>query len=256
MPSRAYIAHDRVVTAGRMYVQMALVGLLIAVAIYAGGMYAFCSHYIAKPVPEIVDGRLVITDESRKLPIRSLLKYYISANPQNYVNFHNTYSSRPASVPMETVEPELRVLLREERVPREIYQRAVHAVTQGRVDVLRRVVPVSLLFFPVFGVGYFFLFSWINKLTEKTEFVRGVDVIPFNEMKARLDSAIVKEKTKSPLRLGEVLLPKSVSRRHMLILGTSGTGKSVCLNRHIASLKGQGNKSIIYDVWLPMVMPV
>ena len=114
--------------------------------------------------------------------------------------------------------------------------------------VLRHVVPVSLLFFPIFGVGYFFLFSWINRLTEKTEFVRGVDVIPFNEMKARLDSAIVKEKTKSPLRLGEVLLPKSVSRRHMLILGTSGTGKSVCLNRHIASLKGQGNKSIIYDV--------
>jgi len=71
--------------------------------------------------------------------------------------------------------------------------------------------------------------------------------VPFARLKAALDDAIRREKTVSPLRLGETDLPDSVSRRHILVLGTSGTGKSACLNRHIASLRKQA-KSVIYDV--------
>ena len=104
------------------------------------------------------------------------------------------------------------------------------------------------IYFPVFGIGYFILFAWINKRTEKTQFVRGTDLIPFKDLKAKLDAAIGEEKTEAPLRLGEALLPDSVSRRHMLVLGTSGTGKSVSLNRHIASLRQKKGKCVIYDV--------
>jgi type IV secretory pathway TraG/TraD family ATPase VirD4 len=71
--------------------------------------------------------------------------------------------------------------------------------------------------------------------------------MPFPRLKAALDRAINKEEAKSPLRLGEVDLPDSVSRRHILVLGTSGTGKSVCLNHHIASLR-KCAKCVIYDV--------
>ena len=243
MPTRAYIAHDRVVTVGRMYLHMAFVGLLVAAAIYAGGMYAFFQYNLAEPVPALVNGKFTATDESPRLRARSLLKYYVSLNPQNYISFNRAQNWEP----QEMVEPELRVLLRSDKVTRETYRKAVILVTHGRAESLRWVFPLSLLWFPAFGIGYFALFSWINRLTEKTEFVRGTDMMPFARLKAALDQAISKENTKSPLRLGEVLLPESVSRRHMLVLGTSGTGKSVCLNRHIASLKSQG-KSIIYDV--------
>jgi hypothetical protein len=70
--------------------------------------------------------------------------------------------------------------------------------------------------------------------------------------------AIEKEKSQGaaakPLQLGEVLLPEEVSRRHIFVAGTSGTGKSVCLNQYIRSLvqlkafTSQPSKAVIYDV--------
>ncbi|MDR0841846.1 MAG: type IV secretion system DNA-binding domain-containing protein [Acidobacteriota bacterium] len=244
MSSHAYIAHDRIVTISRMYIQMAAVGLVIAVLVYAGAMSAFFSRRLAEPVPEYVSGQTVIRADSPRLRARSILKYYVSLNPRNYLRLG---FDKKEFVPTEAVEPELRGLLRNDEVPRELYKQAILVVTHDRVEELRWMLPASLLFFPVFGVGYFFLFSWINRLTEKTEFVRGSDLMPFHRLKAELDSAINKEHAKAPLRLGEVDLPDSVSRRHILVLGTSGTGKSACLNQHIASLRKHG-KSIIYDV--------
>ena len=249
MPSsRAFIAHDRVVTAARMYFRMAMVGLLIAVVLYGIGMKVFHNRYMGFPVPEIIGGRLVVTEASPKLPMRAVVKYYVSPNLQNYLGGGFSIGGRkPAFVSQEKVDKELIPLLGEGRVPRDMYQRAVEVVTKDRVKNMRRIFPYSLLFFPIFGVGYFLLFAWINHKTEKTEFVRGADLIPFAEMKASLDAEMAIEGTKNPLRLGEVELPDSIARLHMLVLGTSGTGKSVCLNRFIKTVKNKG-KSVIYDV--------
>ena len=38
MASRAYVAHDRAISAARMYIQMAVVGFLLASILYAGVM--------------------------------------------------------------------------------------------------------------------------------------------------------------------------------------------------------------------------
>ncbi len=90
MPSRAYVAHDRAVSAARMYVQMAVVGFLLASVLYAGVMTAFLSRYVAGPVPELrfVGGkpRLNVNARSPRLPVFSLLKYYVSLNPKNYLS--------------------------------------------------------------------------------------------------------------------------------------------------------------------------
>jgi hypothetical protein len=88
--------------------------------------------------------------------------------------------------------------------------------------------------------------------------VRGADLMPFRKMKEAL-SQVIKQEEKGdpsfvPLCLGEAALPDSVSRRHILLLGTSGTGKSVCLNHYLSTLKARRaaskevNKCIIYDV--------
>ena len=82
--------------------------------------------------------------------------------------------------------------------------------------------------------------------------------MPFEQMKVALDQAVTDDRKENPslvpLRLGQALLPDSVSRRHILVLGTTGTGKSVCLNDYLTSLKARRsatkdvNKCIIYDV--------
>jgi hypothetical protein len=90
MPSRAYVAHDRAISAARMYVQMGVVGFLLASALYAGVMTTFLTRYVAGPIPElrIVDGkhRLKVDSGNPRLPLFSLVKYYVSLNPKNYLS--------------------------------------------------------------------------------------------------------------------------------------------------------------------------
>jgi hypothetical protein len=263
MPSRAYVAHDRVVSAARMYVQMAAIGSLLAAGLYCGGMSAFLSRYVSNPIPELqyIGGkpRLSLKPDAKRLPIFPLIKYFISFNPKNYFTLHLSTGPAITTEKVEIVDPELRHLFQGKEVPRETYRKAVFEITRGRVEQLRWIFPVSLLFFPVFGVLYFLSFSWLNRRAEKTQFVRGADLVPFEQMKAELNQ-VTKDEEKGnpsfvPLCLGEAALPDSVSRRHILLLGTSGTGKSVCLNHYLATLKARRrassaevNKCIIYDV--------
>jgi hypothetical protein len=174
MPSRAYIAHDRVVSAARMYMQMAFIGLLLALIVYAGAMGFYLSRYISGPIPElqIAGGQptLKVYPNSPRLRITSLFKYYVSFNPKNYLNLQLSFSSKKSGEKQEPVEPELQILLKKHVAPRETYRKAILLVTQGRVEKLRWIMPISLLFFPIFGLLYFFSFSRLNKRSEKTQF--------------------------------------------------------------------------------------
>ncbi len=262
MSSGAYVAHDRAVSAVRMYIQMGVVGFLVAAVLYAGGMKFYLTRSFADPIPtlEFIDGksRLVIRPGSPRLPLAALLKYYVSLNPRNYLSLQLTSMRTKSQEKRETVEPELQRLLLRREVPRELYRQAVYWISNGRVEQLRWSVPFSLLFFPVFGLLYFLTFSWLNRRADKTRFVRGDDLMPFERLKAALNKAVEGEQkdnpTLQPLRLGEIPLPDSVSRRHILLLGTTGTGKSVCLNHYVSSLKARRssttdlNKCVIYDV--------
>ena len=148
---RAFIAHDKVVSIVRMYLQMASVGAVLAALIYSAGMAAFLSHYIAGPIPELrlVNGtaRLLVRSNSRPLPLRSMLKYFVSLNPRNYIRL-----ARGPALRLEHVEKELQPFFRQAKVPRESYRQGIRLITKGRIDELRWIGPLSLLFFPVFGI--------------------------------------------------------------------------------------------------------
>ena len=189
MPSRAYVAHDRVVSAARMYVQMVVVGLLLAAIIYVGAMSAFVSRYCGVSIPEVqvLDGkrRLITNPGNKRLPVVALLKYYVSLNPKNYLGIQLSSNRIDTAEKSEIVEPELRGFFHSREVPRETYRKAILLLTHGRVEQLRWIVPTSLLFFPAFALLYFLAFSRLNRKTEKTQFVRGADLIPFRRIARR-----------------------------------------------------------------------
>src|SRR5437667_9403844 len=211
MASRAYVAHDRAISAARMYVQMAVVGFLLAFVLYAGAMTAFLSHYVAGPIPELrfVGGRrrLKVNAGSPRLPVFSLLKYYVSLNPKNYLSIQLNSKRLGGLDKREVVEPELRLFFQRREVPRETYRKGIRWITRGRVEQLRWVFPVSLLFFPLFGLVYFIAFSLLNRWSSNTQFVRGADLMPFERMKVALNEAIKQEEKENPafvpLCLGE-----------------------------------------------------
>jgi len=137
MASRAYVAHDRAISAARMYVQMAVVGFLLAFVLYAGAMTAFLSHYVAGPIPELrfVGGRprLKVNARSPRLPVFSLLKYYVSLNPKNYLSIQLSTKRLGGLDKREVVEPELRPFFQRREVSRETYRKGIRWITRGRV---------------------------------------------------------------------------------------------------------------------------
>lgn len=262
MSSRVFVAHDRAISAARMYIQMAVVGLVLATLIYGISMSALFANYVSGPIPERIFAngmvRFTIKPGAKRLRIISLTKYFVSFNLKNYFNLQLSTVQTTTSRKSEIVEAELQPLLQRREIPRETYRKVIYLITNGRVEQLRWIFPLSLLFFPIFGFIYFYVFSRVNKKTEKTRFVRGADLIQFNKMKQSLDQAITEEEKNNPsfvpLCLGKAALPDSVSRRHLLLLGTTGTGKSVTLNDYLTTLKARRsaskevNKCIIYDV--------
>jgi type IV secretory pathway TraG/TraD family ATPase VirD4 len=262
MSSRAYVAHDHAVSVVRMYFQMVVVGLVLAVVLYSALMAGFLSYYVAAPIPEIrtVNGQphLVNPPRAGRLPLIAMLKYFVSLNPKNYIRWNpNPRGSQPQT-PQERVDRELLPFFQRELVPRNTYRKGVRLITHGRIDQLPWIFASSLVFFPAFGVLYFFVFRQVNKRISETRFVRGADLTPLSQMKEALAQAIAEEKQVTPeflpLQLGVLALPESVSRRHIFVAGTTGTGKSVCLNQYIRSLhrpraaSPHVNKSVIYDV--------
>src|SRR4030095_16212690 len=111
MASRAYVAHDRAISAARMYIQMAVVGFLLASILYAGVITTVLSRYVAGPIPElrVVDGklRLNVNPGVPRLPVFSLLKYYVSLNPKNYLRIQLSSKHMGSPDKLEVVEPEL-----------------------------------------------------------------------------------------------------------------------------------------------------
>ena len=109
---RAYIAHDRVVTTARMYIQMGVIGFLLAAVLYGGAMSAILSYYISAPIPELqyIDGvpRIVVKPEAPHLGTLTLCKNFISFNPRNYLNLQLESSHMSITGEREVVEPELR----------------------------------------------------------------------------------------------------------------------------------------------------
>jgi hypothetical protein len=261
MPSRAYVAHDHAVSVVRMYFQMVVVGLVLAVVMYAALIAAFLSRYVATPIPEIrtINGQphLVSSPRAAPLPLIAMFKYFVSPNPRSYIRWNpNPQGSQPQT-PQERVDRELLPFFQCELVPRETYRKGIRLITHGRIDQLAWIFASSLVFFPSFGVLYFFAFGQVNKRISETRFVRGADQTPLSQMKQALAQAIAEEKQTTPevlpLQLGVLTLPESVSRRHIFVAGTTGTGKSVCLNQYIRSLhrlkaaSPHVNKSVIYD---------
>src|SRR5947199_10538803 len=194
MASRAYVAHDRAISAARMYVQCGVLGFLLALVVDAGAVSGFLAHYVAGPIPELrfVGGRprLKVNAGSPRLPVFSLLKYYVSLNPKNYLSVQLNSKRLGGLDKREVVEPELRPFFQRREVPRETYRKGIRWITRGRVEQLRWVIPLSLLFFPLFGLVYFIAFSLLNRWSSKTRFVRGADLLPFKRMKAALDKTI------------------------------------------------------------------
>lgn len=96
--------------------------------------------------------------------------------------------------------------------------------------------------------GFFFIviYVWLKKRGEKqteTKQLRGDIIADWKEVKTLIE----KSKKVSDIALSGLPMPKDFECRHILIHGTTGSGKSVCIRELLDQIRLRGDRAIIYD---------
>ena len=104
--------------------------------------------------------------------------------------------------------------------------------------------PWTFIIFPVIIFIWFFVLKKLSKKKGSDKLLRGAALLPFPDFCRRLGNMNLP----TGFSLGELKLPRDFETSHFLVLGTTGSGKSVLLNQILAQVNERNEKAIIYDV--------
>lgn len=104
--------------------------------------------------------------------------------------------------------------------------------------------PWTFTIFPVIIFLWFFILKKFSKKKGSDKMLRGATLLPFQDFCKRLESMNLP----TGFTLGGLNLPRDFETSHFLVLGTTGSGKSVLLNQLLAQVSSRNEKAIIYDV--------
>ncbi len=117
-------------------------------------------------------------------------------------------------------------------------------------QVLREVAAESIKAmmggFVITGISFIFIYRWLRKRGEQqtaTKQLRGDIIANWKTVK----KIIQKSKNVSDIALSGLPMPNGFECRHLLIHGTTGSGKSVCIRELLDQIRARGDKAIIYD---------
>ena len=126
--------------------------------------------------------------------------------------------------------------------------------------IQRYVDNILLKFYSALGVGLLavlllgmFIVRFIYKagtLQTGDTFVRGTEIVDTNKLKKAIKYYNNKHNKGhgSKIHVAGIELPHKFDKSHVLLIGSTGTGKSVNLSEALASIRAKGKKAIIYDV--------
>lgn len=117
------------------------------------------------------------------------------------------------------------------------------------VETLRYIsrVMVTAMMLGVIATLLFFIlvYYWLKKRGEdQTDIknLRGDEIAPINHVKR-----LIAKNGYSDIKLGKLFLPKNFECGHVLIHGTTGSGKSVCIREFLDQIRKRGDRAIVYD---------
>ena len=141
-------------------------------------------------------------------------------------------------------------------LPRDIYREFVDWLTddayKNAQENMNHWFYLSFLGY-ILSVLYLAYFIVTSHQIEEEKFLRGAQIIPLKVLNRKL----AQEAQKSPLSsltIGDTILPYDMESKHILILGTSGSGKGVLLNQLAAQITARKNnhhtreRCIFYDL--------
>lgn len=109
---------------------------------------------------------------------------------------------------------------------------------------------LSLLIVASIGIVLVRFIYTTGKAQAGNDFVRGIQIVPIKRLRKILKQYARKQysgKT-SNIKIAGVTLPYEFDTSHILLVGSTGTGKSVNIRETLGSIRAQGKRAIVYDV--------
>lgn len=112
----------------------------------------------------------------------------------------------------------------------QIQNHMVHSATKGIIVTIMSIGIISLFW------------VWRGKRHQSTKIVKGYELVSARKLKN-----LVQKSGASEIKLAEVPMPKNAETEHIMICGTTGSGKTNTINHLLAQIKQLGHKAIIVD---------
>ncbi|MCD8561439.1 MAG: type IV secretion system DNA-binding domain-containing protein [Shewanella xiamenensis] len=103
----------------------------------------------------------------------------------------------------------------------------------------------SSLFILYLPIGVYLVVKAVKRGKEIKEdkYIRGAKLVSSEKLKGE----IVEKHGASDLTLGDFPLPTGFSKKHTLISGTTGAGKSTALTHLLKAIRARGDRAVVYD---------
>lgn len=250
--SKSLMAHESAVASFKMFSQMVLISFLASILI----QILLMSVVI---VPGMVDIKAVkIPPYNRKISTGTMFKYLTGIG----LSISDTVSIPDEFIPFFASSEKLSQFIKGgNRVNSKVLKKVLNSLYGDYFDkfhdklwkTFKNSTPVYS--FMLFYIAYFLFRS---KGFKDDRFLRGTRILSEKEMGKRLRSCCQAESVTEGwgmnLKVGEMFLPREAEQKHTLILGSTGTGKTVFFNQIIGqTIKRQekisvNEKSVIYDI--------
>lgn len=237
---QGYASHESFWADAKMYCTMVIRAILVGVLAQL--------LVIGYGISQMNFSNIYVTGHNVKIPGSALVKYHLGIG--TLIGNHGV------------IEDQLKPFVHPwagasyDRLDMENYKRFLDYLTAGQLaenerridDWIRR----SFLGYLVSPL-YILVFLWLAKSQKDVKHIRGAEMISPEKFNKNLAKAAADSPVPN-LAIGDMIWPHELESKHMLILGTSGSGKGVLMNQLVRQINRRkykqrtGERAIFYDL--------
>jgi hypothetical protein len=118
---------------------------------------------------------------------------------------------------------------------------------ENMFEILLKLSWQSLLIGSGLAFGLFLIIAKRGGRTKKSNFIRGREITSSKDLNKKIVKGNRKEKINDSYTIAGITYPPRGETEHLMLAGTTGTGKTVVIKDLLRQIKERGDKAIVYD---------
>ena len=118
---------------------------------------------------------------------------------------------------------------------------------ENMFEILLKLSWQSLLIGSGLAFGLFLIIAKRGGRTKKSNFIRGREITSNKDLNKKIAKANGKEKINDSYTIAGITYPPRGETEHLMLAGTTGTGKTIVIKDLLRQIKERGDKAIVYD---------